>query len=67
VSADFITWLESVTCTKPFTCTDARELFDLIHKSLPDTVVDVYSHKGDVVCVRIETARGVIECELPVV
>lgn len=67
---DFVGWLEGVTCTKPFTCADAAELHALVHQMLtpwPDTVVDVHTTRGDVVHVRVETVRGVIERDLPIV
>jgi hypothetical protein len=66
----FLTWLETVQCTKPFTLADAAELHALIHNALtpwPDTVVDVYTTTGDVVHVRVETYRGVLLREIPIV
>lgn len=60
--------LKGITCTKPFTPLDARALHMLIHTSLPESgAVDVYTTRGDVVYVRVETSSGAIERELPVV
>ena len=66
----FIVWLETVQCTKPFTCADAKELHTIIHNSIPASVpakVDVYTTKGDVVHVRVELDQRVVERELPIV
>lgn len=60
--------LKGVTCTKPFTPLDARALHMLIHTSLPGSgAVDVYTTRGDLVYVRVETENGTIARELPVV
>ena len=68
--ADFVDWLASVSCTKPFTIADARELHALIHAhpALDKAAkVDVYTTRGDVVHVRVETSRGILERNLPIV
>lgn len=65
--SDFITWLESVTCTRPFTCADAAELKAMIKATVLDGVVDVYTTKGDKVHVRIETPRGVLARDIDVI
>lgn len=65
-----LAFLDTITCTKPFTVADARELHAMIHAALtpwPDTVVDVYTTSGDIVYVRIDTFRGTIERRINVV
>ncbi len=47
------TWLNGVTCTRPFTCADARELYTMIKNALPNAFVEVYTTRGDKVHVRI--------------
>lgn len=67
--AEFVAWLEGITCTSPFTVLDARAFHMMIHTTLaqPGAKVDVYTTKGDVVHVRVETERGVILRDLPIV
>lgn len=56
--AEFATWIESVTCTKPFTVADAIELKAMIKALLGEKVlVDVYTGRGDQVFVRVD-GRG---------
>lgn len=60
-------WLDTVCATKPFTVADAKELHKLIKISAPEALVDVYTTKGDVVHVRVETERGVLTRDLRLV
>ena len=61
-------WLAGITCTRPFTCADARELFDLIHGALGKAVVDVYTTSGREVHVRVEVDRQyTIRCAFAIV
>lgn len=70
MNGDPLAWLDTTRCTKPFTVDDARELHTMIHQALtpwPDTVVDVFTTRGDKVFVRVETVKGVVERTIDVV
>lgn len=56
--------LGGITCTAPFTLTDAAELFALVKSTFPNAYVDVYWTRGDVVHVCVD---GVLVRDLPIV
>lgn len=63
-----IAWLDTVTCTDPFTIADARELKAMVDQFAgPEALVDVYTTKGDKVHVRVQFHDTVIVRDLDVV
>lgn len=60
-------WLQSVVCTSPFTLHDAFELKAMIDQLLgPESIVDVYTKRGDKVFIRVQLGDKVFERALDV-
>lgn len=58
---ELLKWLDTITCTRPFSIADAAELKAMINGALPGVKVDVYSPRGDVVHVQLDgvTVRNI--------
>ncbi len=68
MSSSLAAWLDTVTCTKPFTVPDAKELKALVDQFAgPEALVDVYTTRGDKVHVRVQFRDTVIARDLDVV